>query len=140
MGSHKDQDGKTPKSDAISKRLISLPLHLQITREDAENLFYIKKYLGKLLMRNVCYCSKSKLIITGFSGYIGSQLTQFLKREVVDEKCMVGAIEDFISEARCVIHLGASVESTLESLKNNLTTDIELLEIINNTKIPLLCF
>lgn len=89
-------------------------------------------------MRDVCYCSKSKLIITGFSGYIGSQLTQFLKREVVDEKFIVGAIEDFISEARCVIHLGASVESTLESLKNNLTTDIELLEIINNTKIPLL--
>lgn len=37
-GPYKDQDGKTPKSDAISKRLISLPLHLQITREDAERI------------------------------------------------------------------------------------------------------
>jgi len=89
-------------------------------------------------MRDVCYCSESKLIITGFNGYIGSQLTKFLKKEVVDEKCMIGVIEDFISEARCVIHLGASVEPTLESLKNNLTTDIELLEVINNVKIPLI--
>lgn len=45
----------------------------------------------------------------------------------------------FYLRGRCVIHLGASVEPTLESLKNNLTTtDIELLEVINNVKIPLI--
>lgn len=89
-------------------------------------------------MRDICYFSKSKFILTGFNGYIGSQLTQYLLKENFDENCIVGKIEDFLHEASCVIHLGASVEPDLESLKNNLTTDIELLEIINNAKIPLL--
>ncbi len=31
---YKDQDGKTPKSDEISQKLISLPNHLHLTRDD----------------------------------------------------------------------------------------------------------
>jgi len=46
-GPYKDQDGKTPKSDAISKRLISLPLHLQITREDVERICITLKNIIK---------------------------------------------------------------------------------------------
>jgi nucleoside-diphosphate-sugar epimerase len=89
-------------------------------------------------MRDVCYCSKSKLIITGFKGYIGNQLIQFLQNTIINENCIIGRIEDFLLEASCVIHLGASVEPKLESFKNNLITDIEILEIINNAKIPLI--
>lgn len=88
-------------------------------------------------MRDVCYCSKSKLIITGFNGYIGSQLIKFLQ-STVSENCIVGKIENFLAEASCVIHLGASVEPELASLKNNLIADIELLEVINYANIPLL--
>lgn len=89
-------------------------------------------------MRDICYFSKSKFILTGFNGYIGSQLAQFLLKHINGENCILGKIEDFVSEASCVIHLGASVEPNLQSLKNNLITDIELLEIVNNAKIPLL--
>ena len=46
-GPYKDQDGKTPKSDAIAERLISLPLHLGVTREDAQRVCNeLKKILG----------------------------------------------------------------------------------------------
>lgn len=35
---YSDQDGKTPKSDAIAKKLISLPLHMHMKRQDVERV------------------------------------------------------------------------------------------------------
>ncbi|WP_151194060.1 DegT/DnrJ/EryC1/StrS family aminotransferase [Cysteiniphilum sp. JM-1] len=43
---YKDQDGKTPRSDTIAKRLLSLPIHLGVTRTDVER---VCKELKKIL-------------------------------------------------------------------------------------------
>ena len=88
-------------------------------------------------MRDVCYCPKSNLIITGFRGYIGNSLIQKLLDDSMEQEFIYGGIEHFIAEASCVIHLGASVAPTLNALSSNLSSDIELLEIINEFKIPL---
>lgn len=88
-------------------------------------------------MRDVCYGPKSRLIITGFRGYIGNSLIQKLLDDSHEQEFVYGSIEHFIAEASCVIHLGASVAPTLNALSSNLCSDIELLEIINEFKIPL---